>query len=165
MVISCQRNFEIRICFTNHLQGLLHHFHRTFIHCNSTDIEPSFFFQVLGERRKHCYPHFFVSLLARCCFHKFQRVGCLVVILEWQLPGNHWITVDLFVNAHTHHKFYPTVENGIVERPCAVRPFHPGNHCIKIIFRLTVPGFVHQSSRDNLLSGVCQHFHQRTHGV
>ena len=82
MVISCQRNFEIRICFTNHLQGLLHHFHRTFIHCNSTDIEPSFFFQVLGERRKHCYPHFFVSLLARCCFHKFQRVSCLVVILE-----------------------------------------------------------------------------------
>ena len=165
MIVPGQRYFKIRISFTNHFQRLLHHFHRTFVHCNSTNIKPSFFFQMLGERGKHRSPHFFISRITRCSFHELQRVGCLIVVLEWQFPWNHWVTINLFINAYTHHKFHPTVEDSIIKSPCSICPFHPGDHCIKIIFCLTIPGFMCQSSRDNLLSGICQHFHQRTHSV
>ena len=65
LIVSSQRYFKIRISFTNHFQRLLHYFHRTFVHCNSTNIKPSFFFQMLGERGKHRSPHFFISRFTR----------------------------------------------------------------------------------------------------
>ena len=165
MIISSQWNFKIRISLTNHFQSLLHYIHWALIHSNRTNIKPAFFFEVFCKRSKHCHPHFFISLFARCGLHKFQRVRSLVVILERQFPGNHWITVYLLVNADTHHKFHPTVKNGIVKRPRTVCTFYPSYHCVEIIFRLPVPGFMSQSSRNNLLPGICQHFHQRAHSV
>ena len=156
MKISGQRNFIGRVCFPDQPDCLLHRCHRTLVHRNRRYIEPFFFFQMPGKIPQKRQPILIISRSADIRFYKLQLIGCLIKILEWQIPGDHRIAIDLTINTQIHHKLNPFVKNGIIILPTTVQTFDPHYHRLEIIFRLSSPGFIHNTGGYRLLSRINQ---------
>ena len=165
MIRSCQRDFKVLISLADYLQCFLHVLHRTFIHSDVSNIEPSFGFQMSCKILQHIHPELFVCSFARFGIQKFERVAGLIEILERKAPRNHGIAADLFLDAKAHHEFHPFIEYGIVKVPGTIRFFQPGDHAFKSIVGLSVPGLVHNGGGNYLAACIGIQFHQRTHQI
>ena len=88
-----------------------------------------------------------------------------IVIVQFVVPRQHRIAVYLPVDPLPGAKSDPAVEERIVVHPSAVSALGPVDHVFIGVETLVVPRVLVERRRDDLLSGVGEHPHQRTQGV
>ena len=112
----------------------------------------------IGEERP---PHLLESGLARLGDDLYPFACRSVAVMQFVIPRQHRVAVDLPVDTQTLHQFDPAIENGVVVRPRAVGVLRPDDHIGIGVVTLIVPRILVERRRNDLLSGVGQKFHHR----
>ncbi len=159
-----KRNPEFRLHLPYERENGLHRVKRTLVHRNQGLLEPALRLQMGGEVLQEISPIIVVLAASGRSAQGFDGVCRLIEKVELHRPRNHRITVDLPVDSEREHEFDPTVKNGVVIEPAAVRTLDFRHHRPERILRLPIPRTVHYGRGDGLLSGSGKKFHNRTHG-
>ena len=165
MAIALKGYPEVRVRVLDYFHCGEHPVHRPLIHGNHRDIKPPLLPEMRCKRLEHPRPEFLIFSLSRDHVQEFQRIACLVKILERQPPRYHGIAVDLTVHPERHHEFNPHVKHGIVEQPCPVRLPHPCHHTLERVVCLAVPWLVGYRCSNHLAAGIRIQLHYRAHHV